>query len=408
MGTDRRLIDSCCKEVGKKRVSTRADLMEYRSWGYFHFMTNLKGSVFPELIPWLLFYGVVAVALAATHHYIYDISITDTTHKLLLFPIAFLLVFRSNTAYARFWEGAGHFRTFDFALRELTRRTFTFIKDTSDETGPDMKAQALRQNVMRMLMVLSITVRQNLRKRTGGADAHAEGMDAVQPYLTDNEHAEYDGQVKNRPLLVMSWIGKYVHEAHLEGKLDGGIVLMGFDDNISKCLQGWMGMNKICFQPLPFPYLHLVHWLVLLWCLSLPLALLRPLGWGSSVISPLIATALYAIEEVAEEIEDPFGDDLNDLPTESFEIGLRRDARMVLAGPGPGTRGQDFASVGEFGVDFSLPLDDLEENESKPTPISHVWQDDCQCESCSMKAASSASPTRAGKRIKSKQKLRNM
>ena len=37
-----------------------------------------------------------------------------------------------------------------------------------------------------------------------------------------------------------------------------------------------------------FPYLHLVHWLVLLWCLSLPLALLRPLGWGSSVISPLI------------------------------------------------------------------------------------------------------------------------
>ena len=42
-----------------------------------------------------------------------------------------------------------------------------------------MKAQALRQNVMRMLMVLSITVRPNLRKRTGGADAHAEGMDAV-------------------------------------------------------------------------------------------------------------------------------------------------------------------------------------------------------------------------------------
>ena len=39
--------------------------------------------------------------------------------------------------------------------------------------------------------------------------------------------------------------GKYVHEAHLEGKLDGGIVLMGFDDNISKCLKRWMGLNKI-------------------------------------------------------------------------------------------------------------------------------------------------------------------
>ena len=42
---------------------------------------------------------ITVLQLAVTHHYIYDISITDTTHKLLLFPIAFLLVFRSNTAY---------------------------------------------------------------------------------------------------------------------------------------------------------------------------------------------------------------------------------------------------------------------------------------------------------------------
>ena len=52
------------------------------------------------------------------------------------------------------------------------------------------------------------------------------------------------------------------------------------------CLPGPLTVWWWCLQP--FPYLHLVHWLVLLWCLSLPLALLRPLGWGSSVISPLI------------------------------------------------------------------------------------------------------------------------
>ena len=66
-----------------------------------------------------------------------------------------------------------------------------------------------------------------------------------------HSHIELFVQVKNRPLLAMSWLGKYVHEAHVEDRLDGGIILMGFDDNISSALKGWMGMNKICFQPTP-------------------------------------------------------------------------------------------------------------------------------------------------------------
>ena len=31
---------------------------------------------------------------------------------------------------------------------------------------------------------------------------------------------------------------------------------------------------------------------------------------------------------MAAEIEDPFGDDLNDLPTENFQIGLERDGQL--------------------------------------------------------------------------------
>jgi len=362
---DNRKQDACCG--GTKRQLTRLTIMGYRNWSYVGFMTNITGSVFIELWTWAVFYGVMSALAVVVVKYIEDISFDDTVHRILLFPISFLLVFRSNTAYARFWEGRGHFGTFNFALRELTRRSYTFIKDTSG--GIDYKAKALRQNMMRMLMVLSICVRQNLRKRSGGADAHQENLDMVRPYLTDAEYDEFNKQVKNRPLLVMSWIGKYVHEANIEGKMEGGQVMMGFDDNISKALQGWMGMNKICYQPLPFPYLHMLHWMIMAWCLSLPLCLISNFGWATCFISPVISCALYAIEEVSEEIEDPFGDDLNDLPTENFEIGLRRDGRLTLSGPGPGTQGQHFEPVGEFGVDFTLPIEDLDANELKATPI---------------------------------------
>eukprot|EP00656_Telonema_subtile_P056971 TRINITY_DN9261_c0_g1_i7.p1 TRINITY_DN9261_c0_g1~~TRINITY_DN9261_c0_g1_i7.p1 ORF type:complete len:339 (+),score=53.54 TRINITY_DN9261_c0_g1_i7:275-1291(+) len=279
---------------------------------------------------------------------------------------------------------------FNFALRELTRRTYTFIRDV-EQDGPDLKSAALRQNMMRMLMVLAISVRMQLRRRTGGDVALAENFREVKPYLTEMEMEEYEAQVKNRPLLVMSWLGKYVHEANIVYKLDGGQVLMGFDDNLSSSLNGWMGMNKVCYQPYPFPYLHMLHWAVLLWCISMPLMLVKDYGWWTVIIAPVISMALYAIEATSEEIEDPFGNDLNDLPTEEFEHGMKRDSRLALSGGDRdlGTKGMHFASVGNdpsrnlYGCDFSLPLDDLAKNEARTKPVYHAFDDrNCICISC--------------------------
>eukprot|EP00656_Telonema_subtile_P058384 TRINITY_DN9875_c0_g1_i2.p1 TRINITY_DN9875_c0_g1~~TRINITY_DN9875_c0_g1_i2.p1 ORF type:complete len:326 (-),score=73.03 TRINITY_DN9875_c0_g1_i2:258-1235(-) len=284
-----------------------------------------------------------------------------------------------------------HFMALNRGLRELTRRTYTFIKDTR-EGSEDGNAATMRQNLMRMLIVLAISVRQQMRKRTSGEKAHNDNMNSVRSYLNDNEYHEYEQQVKNRPLLVMSWLGRYVHEAHLDHKLEGGIIMMGFDDNISTCLNGWMGMNKICFQPMPFPYLQFLHLLLLAWCVSFPMTLVKDYGWFTVLVTPLFACALYAIEEVSEEIEDPFGDDLNDLPTEDFEIGLQLDSWLVLSGPGPGRRGQDFKPVPGTGidnqvwkgVDFSVPHEENAENEAKETPVYHDFDQPsrCPCSSC--------------------------
>eukprot|EP00658_Telonema_sp_P-2_P015190 TRINITY_DN15833_c0_g1_i7.p1 TRINITY_DN15833_c0_g1~~TRINITY_DN15833_c0_g1_i7.p1 ORF type:complete len:393 (+),score=66.01 TRINITY_DN15833_c0_g1_i7:174-1352(+) len=310
---------------------------------------------------------------------------------MLLFPISFMLIFRSNVAFARYWEGCGHYNRTLHALRSLSRRSFTFIKDTSDEEV-DIKSGWLRQNTMRMLMVLSICVRQNLRKRSVGAAAHQDNLDMVSPYLTEPELTEYASVVKNRPLLVMCWLGKYIHEAHLAGKLEGGTIMMAFDTDISLLLEGWMGMQKVCYQPMPYPHIHMCHWFVLLWCASLPMYLVQDVlgyGWWTVMISPVIAVALYAIEEVAQEMEDPFGDDLNDLPTEEFENGLRRDARLVMGGDRTrGTRGMHFKSLGDdpdkciFGMDFSPPMDYLKSCAARVPPVHHLFGEDCRCASC--------------------------
>eukprot|EP00658_Telonema_sp_P-2_P006561 TRINITY_DN12483_c0_g2_i3.p1 TRINITY_DN12483_c0_g2~~TRINITY_DN12483_c0_g2_i3.p1 ORF type:complete len:347 (-),score=64.81 TRINITY_DN12483_c0_g2_i3:270-1310(-) len=185
---------------------------------------------------------------------------------------------------------------------------------------------------MRLLMVMAVAVRENLRKRSSGKQAMLDNLRQVAEYLTVDEFEEYRKVVKNRPLLVMSWIGKYVHQAYIDRHIRDptGQIVMSFDGNVSALLEGWMGMNKVCYQPVPFPYIHTLHWFLMLWLVTLPLVLVKSSGWWVVLILPLVAGALMAIEEVSEEIEDPFGDDLNDLPTENFEIGLIRDAGMVV------------------------------------------------------------------------------
>lgn len=185
---------------------------------------------------------------------------------------------------------------------------------------------------MRLLMVMAISVRENLRKRSLGNDALEANLNQCAAYLTPVEFEEYKNVVKNRPLLVMSWIGKFVHQAYIDKHIQDptGQVLMSFDANVSALLTGWMGMNKVCYQPVPFPYVHTLHWFLMVWLATLPLVLVDKLGLYIVPVMGLVSGALMAIEEVSEEIEDPFGDDLNDLPTENFEIGLIRDAGMVV------------------------------------------------------------------------------
>merc|ERR1711934_972280 len=107
---------------------------------------------------------------------------------------------------------------------------------------------------------------------------------------------------------------------------------MSFDRNVSTLLSGWMGMRKVSYQPIPFPYIQALHWFLFIWMIIADLTLLKTFTHPAAyvIVMTLAAIGLYALEEMAAEIEDPFGDDLNDLATEVFEKGLRRDGLLVL------------------------------------------------------------------------------
>lgn len=90
--------------------------------------------------------------------------------------------------------------------------------------------------------------------------------------------------------------------------------------------------NQIITTPLPLPYACLCKTLLALWMLSFPLVVDYRLGWfGSMAIPILIGLALMGIDAISNELENPFGDDANDLDLLELIHNLESEAMEILS-----------------------------------------------------------------------------
>ena len=164
--------EGLCDLVGKQRLLARQDVVQYRSWTWPRFMMTITPSVFKMVWPWALGHAIIAVTFFMIHEHVHKIHMPNNgLLKVFTAPTSFLLLFRCNMGYQRFWEGRGHFGQFNFALREVTRRCYTFILGADEH---DSAAATVRHNVIRLLMVMAISVRTDLRFREMGEDASEE------------------------------------------------------------------------------------------------------------------------------------------------------------------------------------------------------------------------------------------
>jgi ion channel-forming bestrophin family protein len=87
-----------------------------------------------------------------------------------------------------------------------------------------------------------------------------------------------------------------------------------------------------------------IHQIVAAYVVLLPFGLVTTFGFGTLILAPIIAYTFLGLEAVGDEIEEPFGLDMNDLPLESLcrtiETNLREGlGERVLPRPSVPVRG---------------------------------------------------------------------
>ena len=102
-------------------------------------------------------------------------------------------------------------------------------------------------------------------------------------------------------------------------------------DKELKDLIDFMGScERIRNTPIPYSYMMYVKKFIFIYIITLPFGFVTQSGYLTVVIVLLVTFVLMSVELIAEEIEDPFGKDVNDLPTDELAGKIEDNVKEIL------------------------------------------------------------------------------
>ncbi len=273
---------------------------------WFQLALQLQGSVIPVVFPRILLCSGLAFFISLLHYYgfslperIFGSVTTNVAYNLVL---GLLLVFRTNTAYERYWEGRKIWGSIVINILNLGRKIRLAIAEIEPLDKED-KATALR-----LLGAFAIATKLHLREQPVNSE--------IEPLLTKSQYLELK-EVKNIPLKIAFWIGGYLKQQQIRNCLSMD-ELINMNSSLDSMVEALMGCDRIRKTPMPLAYAIYLKRLLLIYCFVLPLQIVHDLNWWTVPIVALMSFILMGIEEIGNQIENPFGTDTNDLPVDEI------------------------------------------------------------------------------------------
>ena len=282
------------------------------SWP-FHFH---RSDTARRLSLWILavcaYSGVVAWLelevwrLSETSH-VRNISIM---HTLLGFVISFLLVFRTNTAYERWWEGRKLWGGLVNSSRNLAMKLSTMLPADDPQ----------RAFFRKVIPAYSIALKNHLRSEETRIELFSDLPEYIQEKLDLEKHI---------PNQVASLMYRNAQDLLEEKKITGEQLLF-----INAELQSFTdicgGCERIKNTPIPYSYSVFIKRFIIFYVATLPFGFVFSLGYFVIPIVGFIFYVLASLELIAEEIEEPFGADENDLPLEKMARSIQNHIHEII------------------------------------------------------------------------------
>jgi ion channel-forming bestrophin family protein len=290
-------------------------MIDYDAHDWGSHLFDVKGSMVREIVGRVLTCVAWSALVVWFHKFVEPVAIPSTVHSLVGVALGLLLVFRTNASYDRFWEGRRMWGAIVNETRNLARAARVFLKDDP----------ALLGEVVRWTVAFAYATMHVLR---GNAD-----VGPVAALLPQDEVVAACGK-PHVPLAVATRISHKLNEARDRG-LISDYIQVALDQNVQLLIDYLGACERIHKTPLPFAYVVHLRRALILYCFTLPFALVEDFGWGTILDTLLVAYVFFGIEEIGVEIENPFGEDDNDLPLERICATIEQNLLALLDDAAP-------------------------------------------------------------------------
>eukprot|EP00933_Yihiella_yeosuensis_P068105 TRINITY_DN7341_c0_g1_i1.p1 TRINITY_DN7341_c0_g1~~TRINITY_DN7341_c0_g1_i1.p1 ORF type:complete len:364 (+),score=61.94 TRINITY_DN7341_c0_g1_i1:97-1188(+) len=302
-------------------------------WG-ITFVFQLAGSVFPKAVCWALPNACLALFL---HHYVspgaenpmgYDVKMAGVSAMwgAYSFVLGFLIVFRNNMAYARFWDGTS---AFEKVRGEWLNAAGSVISFCSQE--PE-KAEKVREFQHLFIRIMSIQYAVAIQRV---CELEDPTMPIIDPTGMDELSLDFLKRtaVDERTDIPLQWLNRMLIDA------DGAGLFQAAPPVIARAYQD-LSRGKVWLQqvrmlrdvPFPFPYAQMISCMLLIHFFMTPVLasqiISRP--FWAAIVCFFVVLAFWSLLYIAFQIDNPFGDDLNDLPVRDMVSDFNHSLLTLL------------------------------------------------------------------------------
>ncbi|MCH9684820.1 MAG: hypothetical protein K0V04_25520 [Deltaproteobacteria bacterium] len=298
-------------------------LLERRNW--LKQIATIRGTTLSRV--WLRLTAVTVVATVVTFvHTHYESptgGLSTIPFSLVAVALGIFLGFRNNTSYDRFWEGRKLWGRLVNTTRSLSRQVLMMVgpqsEPTSGDAPPEPATEVHRELVYRIIAYVH-ALRLHLRDDTR--------LDDLDGFITPEERDALPAQL-NRPLAIVRVLGDRLRQLWQQGQIHP-MHLPVLEGSLTTLTDIQGACERIKSTPIPSSYTVLIHRIVAVYTFALPFGIVDTVGAATPVVVAIISYAFFGLDAVGEEIEEPFGTDVNDLPLSTLSRMIEINLRQTL------------------------------------------------------------------------------
>lgn len=301
-------------------------MISYDPKDWFSFIFRIhQTETFRQLIPLMIAVAFYAGLIAYVEiHIVFRNDIKEITkgvsniYSILGFTLSLLLVFRTNTAYERWWDGRKLWGELTNVSRSFSIHMHAILK-SSDTLE--------RKSLSRMIAAFAFCLQAHLKDEKVDADYFDDQLKGT--FFEDK--VDLFANAIHQPIEIQKALVAYVQVLFESGKLNSQEIYH-FKSELFKLMDVCGGCERIKNTPIPFSYSVFLKKFIFFYVMLFPVIYCMQMSYFIIPVTAFILYVLASVELIAEEIEDPFNGDANDIPALEISQNIARNVRHILGG----------------------------------------------------------------------------